>query len=65
MFQTKDIDKIKTHILCPVTFFTKIMSFMRQYGKIWYSWTGHRWQYNTEHAHCMQDNWGYRHIQKM
>ena len=26
-----------------------------------YSRTGHRWQYNTAHALCMIDNWGYRH----
>jgi len=25
--------------------------------KIWYSWTGHRWQYNTAHALCSPDNW--------
>jgi hypothetical protein len=24
--------------------------------KIWYSWTGHMWQYNTAHAHCMLYN---------
>jgi len=23
----------------------KIVPFMRQCGKIWYSWTGHRWWY--------------------
>jgi hypothetical protein len=28
---------------------------------MWYSQTGHRGQYNTEHALCMQDNCGYRH----
>ena len=25
-------------------------------GKIWYSQTDHRWQYNTAHALCMIDN---------
>jgi hypothetical protein len=34
---------------------------MRQCGKIWYSQTGHRWQYNTAHALCVLYNWGYRH----
>jgi len=30
MFQTKAVQKIKTHILCSVTFFfSKIVSFMR------------------------------------
>jgi hypothetical protein len=34
---------------------------MRQCGNIWYSRTGHRWQYNTAYAFCMLDNYGYRH----
>jgi hypothetical protein len=38
------------------SFFPKIVPFMRQCGKIWYSRTGHRWQYNTAHALCMLDN---------
>jgi len=29
MFQTKVVDKIKTHILCPLTYFSKIVPFMR------------------------------------
>jgi len=29
MFQTKVVVKTKTHILCSVTFFFKIMPFMR------------------------------------
>ena len=29
--------------------------------KIWYSKTGHRWQFNTAHAHCVLDTWGYKH----
>jgi hypothetical protein len=29
MFQTKFEEKIKTHILCSVTFFSKILPFMR------------------------------------
>jgi len=29
MFQTKVVEKIKTHILCPVTFFPKIVLFRR------------------------------------
>jgi hypothetical protein len=36
-------------------FFPKIVPFMRQCGKIWYSQTGHRWQYNMAHALCMLD----------
>jgi hypothetical protein len=61
MFQTKVIDKIKTRILLSVTFSPKIMPFMRYCGKIRYSPTGHRWQYNTAHALGMVDNQGYRH----
>jgi len=29
MFQTKVVDEIKTHILCSVTFFRKIVPFVR------------------------------------
>jgi len=29
IFQTKFVEKIKTHILCSVTFFSKILPFMR------------------------------------
>jgi len=29
MFQMKVLEKIKTHILCPIIFFPKIVSFMR------------------------------------
>jgi hypothetical protein len=41
--------------------FSKIVPFIRECGKIWYSQTGHRWQYNATHALCMQDKYGYRH----
>jgi len=34
MFQTKVVEKIKTHILSSVTFFSKIVPFMEQRGKI-------------------------------
>jgi len=33
MFQTKILEKIKTHILSPITFFPKIVPFMRQCWK--------------------------------
>jgi len=29
MFQTKDVEKIKTHIVCSITFFPKIVPFMK------------------------------------
>ena len=34
MFWTKVVEKAKTHISCSVTFFPKIVQFMRQSGKI-------------------------------
>jgi len=35
MFQTRVVEKIKTHVLCSVTFlFSKIVPFMRKCGKI-------------------------------
>jgi hypothetical protein len=43
MIQTKAVDEIKKHILCPITFlFSKIVPFVRQCGKISYSQAGHR-----------------------
>ena len=36
--------------------FPKIVPFIRQCGKTLQSRTGHRWQYNTAHAHCIVDN---------
>jgi len=32
--------------------FLKILEFIRQCGKIWYSQTGHRWQYITAQKRC-------------
>ena len=34
------------HTLCSITFFPKVMLFMRWCGKTWSSQTGYRWQYN-------------------
>jgi len=36
-------------------FFPKIVSFMRKCWKIWYSRTGHKWQYNVAHAYYIVD----------
>jgi hypothetical protein len=49
IFQTKFVKKIKTCILCLETVYRK-SCLMRQCGKISYSQTDHRWQYNTAHA---------------
>jgi len=40
MFQTKDVQEIKTHILCPVTFFRKSCRFLDNV-EIWDSGAGH------------------------
>jgi len=41
--------------------FSKNHAFMRKCKRIWYSRTGHRWQYNMVHARGVLDNWDYRH----
>jgi hypothetical protein len=38
IFQTKFVEKIKTHIIHAITFFPKIMPFMRLCGKIFHIW---------------------------
>ena len=54
MFQTKVLQKIKTHIFCSVTFFPpKIVPF--KWKNIVQSRTGHRWQYGA----CALHTWGY------
>jgi len=64
MFLTEAVDKIKTHMLCRMTF-PKIMAFMRESEEVWYSQAGHRRQHNMAHAHCMLDKCGYRHAKNM
>jgi hypothetical protein len=60
MFQTKVIEKIKTHILCSITF-----SANRAVCEImWKSMVEPdrpQMTIYTAHALCMLDNWGYRH----
>jgi len=51
MFQTKVVEKIKTHMLRSVTF-SKIVPFMRKCGKILQSGAGHRWQYGACALHA-------------
>ena len=46
MFQTKVVQKVKTHISCSTFFFGGVGAFMRC-GKLWHSQTGHRGQCNT------------------
>ena len=53
MLQTKVVEKIKTHILCSVTFFPNMVPFVRKCGK--YCGAGQATD-NTAHARCMLDN---------
>jgi len=50
IFQTKLVEKIKTHILCPIR---------GNMGK--YFRAGRTGDCNMSHAHCMQDTKGYKH----
>jgi len=52
LFQTKVVEKIKTYILCSITFFRKSCR-VWECRKTLYS---HRWKFNTVHALCMLDN---------
>jgi len=60
MFWMEIVEKVKTHILCSVTFFLKTVPFVRWCAKVWYSQTAHRWHCNTAHTLCMLDNYGYK-----
>jgi hypothetical protein len=54
MFQINvDVEKIKTHILCLVTFFPKIVPFMAKGEN--YCRAGQAADNNIAHAHCMLD----------
>jgi len=57
IFQTKVCGKNKkTYTLCLITFFSrKSCGLLGNAEEILYSRSGHRWQYNTAHAHCMLD----------
>ena len=60
MFQTKFVEKIKTHILSSVTFFRKSYRLWGNVEK--YSRAGQATDDNMAHAHCMLDNKGYKNI---
>jgi hypothetical protein len=59
MFQTKVVEKAKTHILCSVSFFLKIMPPWDNVGKYCRVWQAT--DDNMAHVHCMQDTYGYKH----
>jgi len=52
MFRTKAVEKIKTHIVCSVTFFSKKVPFMKMCENIVEQDRSHE---NMAHAHCMLD----------
>jgi hypothetical protein len=57
MFQTKAVEKNKTHILRSVTFFfSKIMLFRRKFGK--YCRAGQATDEDMAPAHCMLNTEG-------
>ena len=54
------IENQNTHLLFS-NLFPKIVSFMRQCRKIWWSQRGHKLQYEMTHTRCMLDKQGYTH----
>jgi hypothetical protein len=56
----KIVEKIKIHIfLFNIFFFPKIVPFINM--EKYFRAQQYTWQYNTAHAVCMLDSWGYRH----
>ena len=60
MFQTKVVEKIKTHILCSVIFFSENRAV---YEIMWkkYCRAVQATDDNMAHSHCMLDDYGYKH----
>ena len=59
MFQTKFVEKIKTHILCSITFFQKSWRFLNNVKK--FSTARQATDCDTMQAFYMLDVKGYRH----
>ena len=62
MFQIKVVEKIKTYILCSVTFF--FSENRAVYEIMWRkdsSQTGHKWRHNMAHTRWKLDKQGYTH----
>ena len=51
MFRTEVIEEIKTQILCPITFLSKIVGFLGIVEKHFRA--GQATDHNTAHAHCL------------
>jgi hypothetical protein len=60
MFRTKFVDKIKTHTLCPVTFFPPENLGVYEKTREKYCRAGQATDSNMAHAHCMLDTKGYK-----
>jgi len=58
VLQTKVVQKVKTHILCSITTPPPNSAVYEVCAKIWWSQTGHRWQYNMAQGTviCMPGN---------
>jgi hypothetical protein len=56
MFQRDVVEKIKTHILCSVSFSRKSYRLWDNVEKYGIGQTGRIWQYNTALALCMLGN---------
>jgi len=52
MFQTKVVDKVKTHVLCSKPFFENGAVYEIMWQKYCNSRTGHRWQYGQCALHA-------------
>jgi len=59
MFHTKATKKFKTHILCSKNFFQKSWHLWDKVEK--FCRAGLATDYNMGLAHCIQDNYGYKH----
>jgi len=53
--QTEVVEKLITHFIYS-RIFAQIVPGTIKCRKVWYSRTGHRWQYNVAHALCMPGN---------
>jgi hypothetical protein len=63
IFQTKVVEKIKKHILCSATFFSKIVSLWDDVEK--YCRAGQATDDNMANAHYMLDTQGYKYTQML
>ena len=59
MFQTTFVEKIKTHVLCSVTYFQKLCRLRDNVEK--YDRTGQATDDNMAHVYCMLDNSDHTH----